>query len=162
MKGKQENHHIVDVLFVLALFCVFAVSALILLLIGANVYQKTVNDMDANYNGRTAVSYITEKIRQNDSDSAVSVGTLMGKPSIILSQEVDGKVYQTYLYEYDGYLTELFTDPSLNLGDNILKAGHPLFPITDFTVTETTPSLYHFVLTTKDTQSIHLYISTNS
>ena len=83
MKGKQENHHIVDVLFVLALFCVFAVSALILLLIGANVYQKTVNDMDANYNGRTAVSYITEKIRQNDSDSAVSVGTLMGKPSII-------------------------------------------------------------------------------
>ena len=39
---KQEKHFIVDILFVLALFGVFAVSALALVTIGADVYQHTV------------------------------------------------------------------------------------------------------------------------
>ena len=162
MKLKQENRHIVDVLFVLALFCVFAISALMLLIIGANVYQKTVNDMDANYNSRTAFSYITEKIRQNDTSSAVSIGTLEGHPALILSQEVDGKLYNTYLYEYDGYLTELFTGSTQELGSNILKAGHPLFPLKDFDITKVDSSLYRFVLTTEESSPITLYIRTNS
>ena len=38
---KQEKHFIVDILFVLALFGVFAVSALALVTIGADVYQHT-------------------------------------------------------------------------------------------------------------------------
>lgn len=162
MKLKQENRHIVDVLFVLALFCVFAISALMLLIIGANVYQKTINDMDANYNSRTAFSYITEKIRQNDTSSAVSIGTLEGHPALILSQEVDGKLYNTYLYEYDGYLTELFTGSTQDLGSNILKAGHPLFPLKDFDITKVDSSLYRFVLTTEESSPITLYIRTNS
>ena len=41
----QEKHFIVDILFVLALFGVFAVSALALVTIGADVYQHTVEDM---------------------------------------------------------------------------------------------------------------------
>ena len=40
---KQEKHFIVDILFVLALFGVFAVSALALVTIGADVYQHTVD-----------------------------------------------------------------------------------------------------------------------
>lgn len=162
MNPKPENRHIVDVLFVLALFCVFAISALMLVMLGANVYQKTVNDMNHNYNSRTAFSYITEKIRQNDTSSAVSVGTLNGKPAILLSQEADGKLFTTYLYEYDGYLTELFTGAESNLGDDILKAGHPLIPIKDFTLTEVKPSLYRIVLTAEDAENLTLYISTQS
>ena len=46
---KQEKHFIVDILFVLALFGVFAVSALALVTIGADVYQHTVEDMGVNY-----------------------------------------------------------------------------------------------------------------
>ena len=45
---KQEKHFIVDILFVLALFGVFAVSALALVTIGADVYQHTVEDMGVN------------------------------------------------------------------------------------------------------------------
>ena len=61
---NQEKHFIVDILFVLALFGVFAVSALSLVTIGADVYQHTVEDMSVNYDSRTAVSYIMEKVRQ--------------------------------------------------------------------------------------------------
>lgn len=162
MNRKQENRHIVDILFVLALFCVFAVSVLLLVSIGANIYQKTVDDMDSNYNSRTAFSYITEKIRQNDTASAVSVGTLDDVPAIILSQEIEGEIFHTYLYEYDGYLTELLTRPGLDLGGNLLKAGRPLIRLEQFELFEVGNSLYRFRLTTKDRQSLLLYISTQS
>lgn len=162
MKSKEENRHIVDVLFVLALFCVFAISALMLVTIGANVYQKTVNNMDANYSSRTAFSYVTEKIRQNDTSQTISIGSIENHPAIILSQDIDGRIFNTYLYEYDGYLTELFTSADLNLGGDILKAGHPLIPIKDFSLSEIEPSLYRFVLSTEDTEPISLYISTQS
>lgn len=162
MKSKEENRHIVDVLFVLALFCVFAISALMLVTIGANVYQKTVNNMDANYSSRTAFSYVTEKIRQNDTSQTISIGSIENHPAIILSQDIDGRIFNTYLYEYDGYLTELFTSADLNLGGDILKAGHPLIPIKDFSLSEIESSLYRFVLSTEDTEPISLYISTQS
>ena len=68
---KQEKHFIVDILFVLALFGVFAVSALALVTIGADVYQHTVEDMGVNYESRTAVSYIMEKVRQNDTADSI-------------------------------------------------------------------------------------------
>ena len=57
--------------FVLALFGVFAVSALALVTIGADVYQHTVEDMGVNYESRTAVSYIMEKVRQNDTADSI-------------------------------------------------------------------------------------------
>jgi len=162
MNFKQENRHIVDVLFVLALFCVFAISALMLVTIGANVYQNTVDDMDTNYNSRTAFSYVTEKIRQNDSAGSISIGSLEGHPAIILSQEIEDRLFETYLYEYEGYLTELFTSSDLNLGSDILKAGHPLIALKDFSLSEVEPSLYCFILTTENNESITLYISTQS
>lgn len=162
MNSKQEKRHIVDVLFVLALFCVFAISALMLVSIGASVYQKTVNDMDYNYNSRTAFSYITEKIRQNDIADGVAIGTLQDRPSLILAQEIDGAIYETYLYEYDGYLTELFIRSGQDLGRDILKAGHPLIPLKKYELTEVKPSLYRFLLVTEDAQTMTLYISTQS
>ena len=162
MKNKQENHHIVDVLFVLALFAVFAIAALMLVTIGANVYQKTVNNMDSNYSSRTAFSYVTEKLRQNDSAGTISIGTLEDRPALILSHEIDGRLYNTYLYQYEDYLTELFTSADLNLGGDILKAGHPLIPLQEFELEETAPALYHFYLSTEDGQTVSLYISTKS
>lgn len=50
-----------DILFVLALFGVFAVSALSLVTIGADVYQHTVEDMSVNYDSRTAVSILWKR-----------------------------------------------------------------------------------------------------
>ena len=76
MQVKQERNHIVDVLFVLALFVVFTLSALVLVILGANVYRQTVSYMDENYEARTAYSYLTEKVRQNDVYGSIYVGEL--------------------------------------------------------------------------------------
>ena len=99
---KQEKHFIVDILFVLALFGVFAVSALSLVTIGADVYQHTVEDMSVNYESRTAVSYITEKVRQNDAADSILLTTLENVPALCMVSQLDGDTYCTYLYLYDG------------------------------------------------------------
>ena len=59
--GAQKGH-VVDFLFTLALFCVFAASALMVVVIGANVYRQTVRGMDSNYDSRTSLTYLTEKV----------------------------------------------------------------------------------------------------
>lgn len=70
--GAQKGH-VVDFLFTLALFCVFAASALMVVVIGANVYRQTVRGMDSNYDSRTSLTYLTEKVRQNDAANAVTI-----------------------------------------------------------------------------------------
>ena len=87
---EQEKHFIVDILFVLALFGVFAVSALALVTIGADVYQHTVEDMGVNYESRTAVSYIMEKVRQNDTADSIFLTDLENVPALCMLSEIDG------------------------------------------------------------------------
>ena len=41
MRRHIENRHIVDTLFVLTLFAVFAICSMLLIAFGANIYQKT-------------------------------------------------------------------------------------------------------------------------
>ena len=94
----QEKHFIVDILFVLALFGVFAVSALALVTIGADVYQHTVEDMSVNYDSRTAVSYIMEKVRQSDTADSISLTTLEDVPALCMFSEIDEDTYLSLIH----------------------------------------------------------------
>ena len=105
--GIQKGH-VVDFLFTLALFCVFAASALMVVIIGANVYRQTVDRMNGNYDSRTSLTYLTEKIRQNDAADAVKISSVGESPALVLSQWAGGQTYETWIYVYDGYLREVF------------------------------------------------------
>ena len=109
--GAQKGH-VVDFLFTLALFCVFAASALMVVVIGANVYRQTVRGMDSNYDSRTSLTYLTEKVRQNDAANAVTIRSVGDSPALVLSQQAGERIYETWIYVYDGYLREL--DPTGN------------------------------------------------
>ena len=159
MNTKSENNHVVDVIFVLALFAVFAVCALMLVSIGAGVYQKTVDDMNANYNSRTAYSYVAEKIRQNDEEGSIGISDMGGNPVLVLSETVDDKVYSTYLYAYEGYLRELFVSPDFKFDDNSVTAGQKLIPVKKFDLEQVSDNLYSFSMVTEDDQDIELFIS---
>ena len=73
MNPRQRQNHFIDVLFTLGLLCVFAASALAVVLIGAHVYQSTAADMDANYTTRTSLSYVAEKVRQHNESGSISL-----------------------------------------------------------------------------------------
>lgn len=159
MDFKQKNRHMVDILFVIALFCVFAVSALMLVMIGSNVYKKTVHNMDQNYNTRTSFAYITEKIRQFDSQDAISVGSLEGTDALILTTTANDTIYNTYIYRYDGYLKELFVKSDAAIS---LESGQNILPISDFTLLAINEHLYQFTLTSENNITYDLYVSTRS
>lgn len=161
---KQERHFVVDILFVLALFGVFAVSALVLVTIGADIYQHTVNDMNTNYDSRTAISYITEKIRQSDcvlSDGtpAVSIGTLEQTPALILTDELDGEYYCTYLYLHDGWLRELYMRQGAYLGDNMEDAGKNILELESLSYEQAAPNLLRVTMCMPDGNTKALALS---
>jgi len=162
MKPKQERNHIVDVLFVLALFVVFTLSALVLVILGANVYRQTVNYMDENYNARTAYSYLTEKVRQNDLYDSVSVGELEGTTALVLTREINGATYATYLYLHKGSLRELFMRQGSDIGSDPLSAGQEILPLKDWDLEMARDHLLHIALTLADDTHKELYISLRS
>ncbi len=162
MNTKQERNHIVDVLFVLALFVVFTLSALVLVILGANVYRQTVSYMDDNYNARTAYSYLTEKIRQNDLSDNIVIGELEGNTALVLNREINGVPYATYLYLHEGSLRELFMRQGSDIGSDPLSAGREILSLRDWKPEMAGDSLLHITLTLEDDTQKELYISLRS
>lgn len=163
---KQERRFIVDILFVLALFGVFAVSALILVTIGADVYQHTVQDMNCNYETRTAISYLTEKVRQNDiysdeNNNGICLTTLDDTPALMLTQNYEDTEYCTYLYLHEGYLKELFMQKGYSLGGSTLDAGVNIMALDTLHMEQITSSLLSVEMTTTEGGCHQIYVSTH-
>ena len=53
---KIKRRHVIDMLFPIALFLVLAASSLFLVILAANVYQKSVAWEESNYESRTCLS----------------------------------------------------------------------------------------------------------
>ncbi|MDE5894230.1 MAG: DUF4860 domain-containing protein [Acetatifactor sp.] len=162
MNTKQEKNHIVDVLFVLALFVVFTLSALVLVILGASVYKQTVSYMDENFTARTAYSYLTEKVRQNDLYDSISLGQLEGTEALVMTQEINDTTYATYLYLYEGNLRELFMRQGSDIGSNPLSAGQVILPLTDWNLEMADEYLLHIALTLEDNSQKELFIALRS
>ena len=130
---KIKRKHMIDLLFPIALFLVLAASSLFLVILAANVYRKSVAWEESNYGSRTCLSYVTEKIRQSDTDGGVETGTFDGIPCLILRQNFGDQAYATYLYSYEGQLCELFVQEGADVhapdGQRILEENN--FNITE-------------------------------
>ncbi len=103
----DSGRRIVDILFVVCLFALYLVCTFTLCIIGINVYQKSISDSSENYNIRTSVLYITEKSRQNLSLNGIRVDTVADSSALVLSNTIEGTVYNTWMYVEDGYLCEV-------------------------------------------------------
>jgi hypothetical protein len=156
---KDSKRHTIDVLFVITLFAVFAMSIMVLTGIGASVYEKIQDSMSENYDSRTAFSYISNKIHQNDTNGNISLGTYGGTDAVIISEEIDNVTYCTYLYCCDGYLKELFTragqEFDLEYGTNILE-------LDSFSASYETDTLIRFELKPKDADKETVFVHISS
>ena len=123
----KNRSNIIDMLFVLSLFCVFAVTALLVVILGANVYKGISANMEDNYSARVSVSYITEKVRQNDTSDGVEIRETEGGPALVLKQSADGYDYETWIYAQDGHLKEATIEAGQDLsglyGENIMEVS---------------------------------------
>lgn len=158
MENRQQRH-IIDILFVLALFGIFALSAIFLITIGANIYGKTMANMEKNFGTRTALAYITEKVRQSDLENQISVGELDGCPALVISSGTGENQYKTYLYEYQGTLKELMMKQDILLSPS---AGQDILAVSGFELLPVNNRLLNCRITINNGQSYDLFISVHA
>lgn len=159
MKKRAGQQHMIDILFVLSLFCVFAISSVLLILFGSDIYKKTVQQMDENYTSRTSISYITEKIRQSDVECAIRIVTQDNTQILMLTQVINDIPYATSLYEYDGYLYELFARTDLDLP---LDAGQPVLELHSLSFKQIVPNILEISFSEEINSEQKIYVSTHS
>ena len=122
--NREQNRWKMGSLIAPVLFLIFAVCVLAVLLTGADVYKRLVDRDQTSYDQRTAVSFLATKVRQADSLDMVTVRKYEGQDVLVLSEEIDGSRYETWIYCYDGYIRELFAASGaglpLDAGDKVL------------------------------------------
>lgn len=112
-----EKKHSINIVFTLALLGIFALSALFVAVLGAQVYGRTAEQMDDNYNSRTSLVYITEKIRQCPGKD-ISIKEVGDSQALVLTQDIDGEKYESWIFDADGKLREV-----------LVSAGSTVSPI---------------------------------
>lgn len=138
MRFQIKRKHVIDFIFPIALFFVFALSALMIVLLATRIYQSTTEHSVLNYTSRTSLSYISEKLHQCDCDGAIRLDSLEGNDAIVIEQSHEDKTYYTYIYVYEQELRELFikedTQPDAAAGRTLLK-------VQDFAIEQPTDDL---------------------
>jgi len=125
-----------DFLFSMILFLIFILCSVFTILIGSRVYSNIRARNDAAFYSDTALSYITNKVRQADRTGCVKQRTIDGCDVLVLSSDYDGILYETWIYTKDGSLLELYSEKDSGL---TVEAGLPIMesgPIS-FTMEET-------------------------
>lgn len=144
MRFRIQQNHMIDFLFPVALFFVFAVSAMTVILLATGVYRSTTEHSSLNYTARTSLAYICEKIHQNDINGDVVLGTFDGCDALILKQPRREDTYQTYIYVYENELKELFIKVGV---DAPAKSGKTILAVEDFSMEAVRDGLFRFTCT---------------
>ena len=131
MSMQKDRQHTIDFIFPLAVLFVFAVSAFTVLLLSAHVYADQTARTQSDYQAATPLSYIREKVRQNDQNGTLSIGSIDGGTALILQ----------------GYLKELYIRKDV---DARAKDGKNILEIKDFQIQELSGGLFRVSCQTSD------------
>ena len=102
-KTKSQNR--VDTVFVLMIFCVFAVSVFLVLILSGSTYQNMNDISREGQNERIVLSYIRTKTRNIDN---VAVSYFNDVSMLELVEVFGTRTFVTMIYLYDGWVRELF------------------------------------------------------
>lgn len=130
MQVKPRNHSI-DSLFSFLLLLTFSLFTLMLAGMGSTIYRSGTEYLDENYTSRTAIAYISEKVRQHDQADSVFLTSVEDLPALAFRDMIDDASFLTYVYFHDGALRELFIPegrtPNADMGNRIVA-------LSDFTI----------------------------
>ena len=128
---KKTRGQRIDTVFALLIFCVFAVSVLMVLMLSAGTYKNITEITRDGYDERTALSYIRTKAKSYDTAGGISIGSFNGIPALCFDEEIDSTIYRAMIYYYDGWVYELFSEAGLDFehedGVKIIKVPNLAF-----------------------------------
>jgi len=142
-------------LVAVVLFAVFSLCVLMVLFSGVDIYKGIIKRDTHTHYKRTAVQYITTKVRQADKDAAITTSDFNGKDALIIKEIIDEKNYITRIYCHDGWLMELVSEEdvvlSLSDGEKITEAEH-------FEVKKEESAIKATVVVNGETSDVELYL----
>jgi len=119
MKKSRKGYTLVELLLAMAILSILAASLSALLSTGSNLFANAEKSYQSQIEARTALSYITVKIRQNDASGAIEVKR-MANISSLSGEERDVLIIKEHLgggkcwliYFENGVLYEKYCDLS--------------------------------------------------
>lgn len=128
MSARQKSvSHGMQGVFVFVLLGAFAVMSTLMVLLGAQMYHRTVNHAGQNNGERVLSAYVRSMVRAYDRADAVSIEEYDGVTALAMRERWDDETYVMRLYLYGGSLCEQYTeddyafDPAL--GERVCGAG---------------------------------------
>lgn len=113
MKTLKHERNAVAGSFVFLLLGVFAIFAVLMVLLTAQLYRNSISDTQRNNARRIAGSYLMNIVTSGDRSGAVSVADVEGNPAIRIAwpgEDDEDEGYCTLIYVSDGQLRELVAD----------------------------------------------------
>lgn len=134
----MRRGHSLDTVLTLVLFALFSCCLLMVLILGAQSYQRVVTASQESYEERTCLQYIATKVNHYSGKDAVTVTAFGDGSALALRETIDGYNYITYLYLHDGNVKELFCEADVDLSP---EAGFSIMEIEHFSVEEISSNL---------------------
>lgn len=159
MRNSLRRNHMIDLLFPVALFFVFTVSAIVVILLATRIYQSTTDTSFRSDTAPTALTYISERVHQNDTLGGITLGTFDGCEALILTHSEEQSGYTTYIYVHEGRLKELFIKNGVSTTASV---GRTIMTVNDFLMEEIDTGLYRFSCLNGHGQRISVLVGTYS
>ncbi len=122
MKIKYRlNEYTSETLLMLVILLLFVSTSFIVVKLGADSYEKIVQDRESHFERSTPLLYIATKLRQNDQEGKIELAQKEGQNVLVLMEDVGGTQYETWIYNYKGALYEAFIEKGtrINLSDGM-------------------------------------------
>ena len=103
---KKDRSFLFSAISMVALILLFGITTIILSDATSKSYLALNESRSNMSDSRIATGYISTKIRLADRAGAVEIKQFEGGDAIVLSEEISGEIYDTWIYAYKGYLTE--------------------------------------------------------
>jgi len=141
-KRKKQPPMRIQNVFIFLLLAIFAISAIFLTALSAQVYRDTVDTSNRNNEARV-VSAIVRGAAQGEDAGIASIREERGLKVLTFTNDYDGEIYLHRLYCEDGYLRESLTSEDRDFDE---ETGEPLIALSAFE-----PELSGNLLTVKAT-----------
>lgn len=154
MENIKREKGIVHTVCVLAVICMFGISAMMLGSVGASVYKNIAERNLNSFELRTSLSYVKTKINQYDEIGKIAVEERDGVKMLILSEDIEGEIFDTAVYFNKGKLYEITGAKGMKFKPD---DGFAILSVDSFEITESN-GLIKLVSTDEDGDSETLYV----
>lgn len=150
---------LMGIVLIMTLVSLFIISAILTLLLGAQIYNSSVQGLQNNFFSITPTLYIAEKFRQYEYGSLTEISSVNGNTALVFHQKYDDLDYEVWIYEFENTLCELTIKSGSKINPH---SGQPIMEVNEFTVNRLNHDLFQIIISGKSGQSSELLLNVRS